>query len=85
MSNEQDIVEKTVEPVHSKHSDGLMKGKVSTPALLKAVLDKRFDLRTDRLLSHVAILEITTYHKFLLVIDGRHGYSANFRTESWYN
>jgi len=70
MSNEQDIAEKAVELVHSKHADGLMKGKVSTPALLKAVLDKRFDLRTDRLLSHIAILEIPAYHKFLLVTDG---------------
>ena len=70
MDNEQDTAEKAVELVHSVDADGLMKGKVSTPVLLKAVLDKRFDLRTERLLSHIAILEIPAYHKFLLVTDG---------------
>jgi len=70
MDNEQDTAEKAVELVHSVDAEGLMKGKVSTPVLLKAVLDKRFDLRTERLLSHIAILEIPAYHKFLLVTDG---------------
>ena len=68
--DEQATAEKAVELVHTQHADGLMKGKVSTPVLLKAVLNKKFDLRTDRLLSHIAILEIPTYHKLLLVTDG---------------
>lgn len=48
----------------------LMKGKVSTSAFLKGVLDKEYGLRTGRLLSHVAVLELPTYHKLLLVTDG---------------
>jgi len=47
-----------------------MKGKVSTPVLLKAVLNKNYTLRTERLLSHAAVLEVPAYHKLLLITDG---------------
>jgi phosphate butyryltransferase len=56
--------------VHEGEADGLMKGKVSTPGLLKAVLNKKYNLRTDRLLSHIALMEIPSYHKLLLFTDG---------------
>ncbi|HHS12403.1 MAG TPA: bifunctional enoyl-CoA hydratase/phosphate acetyltransferase [bacterium] len=61
---------KAVQLVHEGEADGLMKGKVSTPMLLKTVLDKKYNLRSDRLLSHIALLEISGYHKLLLVTDG---------------
>jgi phosphate butyryltransferase len=56
--------------VDSGRADGLMKGKVSSPVLLKAVLDKRYRLRSGRLLSHIALLEIPMYPKLLLMTDG---------------
>ncbi len=56
--------------VDAGKADGVMKGKVSTPNLLKAVLNKNYNLRTDRLLSHIALLELPAYHKFLMVTDG---------------
>lgn len=59
-----------VQLVKEKKADFLMKGKVSTSALLKAVLDKEKGLRTGKLLSHVAVVEIKKYPKFLLVTDG---------------
>ena len=46
-----------------------MKGKVGTSALLKAVLNKEWGLRTGRLLSHIAIFEVETYHKVISVTD----------------
>ena len=62
-------VETAVKLVNSKQADILMKGKVGTSALLKAVLNKEWGLRTGRLLSHIAIFEVETYHKVISVTD----------------
>jgi phosphate butyryltransferase len=59
-----------VELVKHKKADMLMKGKVDTSTLLKAVLDKETGLRSGRLLSHVAVVEVESYHKLMLVTDG---------------
>lgn len=48
----------------------LMKGQISTAAFLKGILDKEFGLRTGRMLSHVAVLEVPGYHKLMLMSDG---------------
>jgi phosphate butyryltransferase len=48
----------------------LMKGKVDTSSLLKAVLDKETGLRTGAFLSHVAVVEVKAYPKLMLVTDG---------------
>jgi phosphotransacetylase len=46
-----------------------MKGYLHTDEMLHAVLRRETGLRTDRLLSHVFILEVPTYHKLLLITD----------------
>jgi phosphate butyryltransferase len=51
-------------------ADLLMKGKIDTSTLLKAVLDKEEGLRTGGLLSHVAVVEVKNYPKLMLVTDG---------------
>jgi phosphate butyryltransferase len=56
--------------VKEKKADMLMKGKVSTAGLLKAVLDKEKGLRSGKLLSHVAVVEVKNYPKLMLVTDG---------------
>ncbi|MDP3487091.1 MAG: phosphate butyryltransferase [Bacillota bacterium] len=48
----------------------LMKGLIGTADILRAVLDKENGLRTGRVLSHVAVLEVPTYHKLLFMSDG---------------
>lgn len=54
-------------------SDGeasiVMKGLVDTSIILKAVLNKEVGLRTGNLLSHVAVFDVPSYHKILLVTD----------------
>ncbi len=50
-------------------ADMLMKGLVDTSVLLKAVLDKETGLNTGRLVSHVAVMEVPSYHKLLFVTD----------------
>jgi phosphotransacetylase len=47
----------------------LMKGYLHTDEMLHAVLRHETGLRTDRLLSHVFVLEVPTYHKLLLITD----------------
>jgi phosphate acetyltransferase len=47
----------------------LMKGYLHTDEMLHAVLQHDTGLRTDRLLSHVFVLEVPTYHKLLLITD----------------
>src|SRR6056297_1785600 len=60
---------KAVKMVHQGKADVLMKGKVGTSELLKAVLDKEYGLRTGKLLSHFALFEVETYHKLISVTD----------------
>jgi phosphate butyryltransferase len=59
-----------VEMVKQGKAEMLMKGKVDTSTLLKAVLDKESGLRTGAFLSHVAVMEVKTYPKLMLVTDG---------------
>ena len=50
--------------------DVLMKGFLETGELLKAVLDKRSGIRDSSVMTHLAFLEIPTYHKLVTVTDG---------------
>ncbi len=60
---------KAVELVRTGKADILMKGYLHTHVLLHAVLDTNAGLRTDRLLSHVFLMQVPTYHKLLAVTD----------------
>jgi len=60
----------SVKLVSEGKGDFLMKGLIDTAILLKAVLDKEYGLRTDRLLSHVMIYEVPHYHKLIYLTDG---------------
>ncbi|MDH4211525.1 MAG: phosphate acyltransferase [candidate division WOR-3 bacterium] len=50
--------------------DFLMKGMLSTSSFLKGVLDKETGLRKGKILSHIAALEIPSYHKLIFMSDG---------------
>ena len=65
----EEAVKKAVTMVHDHEAEILMKGKVATPMLLKGVLNKEWGLRTGRLLSHIALFEVGTYHKLIAVTD----------------
>jgi len=68
--NDTVVAEKAVSLIAAGHADALMKGNISTPVLLKAVLKEEYGLRTGNLLSHVAIMELPGYHKLLMITDG---------------
>jgi len=54
----------------AKNGDFLMKGQVETALFMHGVLAEENGLRGERILSHVAFLELSTYHKVLSITDG---------------
>ena len=58
-----------VDLVRRGEAEILMKGYLHTDEMLHAILRHETGLRTDRLLSHVFVLEVPTYHKLLLITD----------------
>jgi phosphotransacetylase len=58
-----------VDLVRQGEAQVLMKGYLHTDEMLRAILRQGTGLRTDRLLSHVFVLEVPTYHKLLLITD----------------
>jgi phosphate butyryltransferase len=58
-----------VKLVSEKRADILMKGNLSSSTLLKAVLNKEWGLRSGELLSHLALFDISAYHKILALSD----------------
>lgn len=70
--NELDKVEASriaTKLVHDGRAHLLMKGLVDTSIIMKQVLDKDIGLRTENVISHVAVFQVETYHKVLLVTD----------------
>jgi len=67
--NPTQATEIAVKMVRSGQAEVLMKGKVGTSTLLKAVLNKEWGLRSGSLLSHIAFFEVKNYHKIIAVTD----------------
>lgn len=61
---------KAVALVAAGEADLVMKGKVGTADILRAVLDKEQGLRTGKLLSHVTAMDIEGYSRLLFMTDG---------------
>jgi phosphate butyryltransferase len=70
VENDIEAAEKAVKLIHENKADFIMKGKIQTADLLRAVVNKENGLRTGNVMSHVVIHEIPTYHKLLTVTDG---------------
>ena len=60
---------KSVELVSQGKADMVMKGLVDTSIILKAVLDKEKGLRTNNVLSHVAVFDIESYDRLFFITD----------------
>lgn len=48
----------------------LIKGMLQTGTLLKAVVNKKTGIRASEVMSHVAVLDVPSYHKLLYITDG---------------
>ena len=56
--------------VREGKADFLMKGKLDTAILLKAVVDKENGLGKGGVMSHFTAFEVPNYHKLLCAVDG---------------
>lgn len=65
-----DCAKTAVQLVTEGQAGFLMKGLLGTADLMRAVLAKEANLRTDSLLSHVMLFETPGYHKMILMSDG---------------
>lgn len=68
--SDAEAAEKAVALIREEKADFLMKGKLQTADLLRAVVNKETGLRTGSVMSHMAIHEVPGYHKLLAVTDG---------------
>lgn len=78
--DEKDITEAcrlAVEQVTIGNAHMVMKGLVDTSIILKAVLNKEANLRTGRVLSHVAVFDLKLYEKVLFVTDAAMNIAPN--------
>lgn len=60
---------KGVELIREGRADFLVKGKLDTSLILKAVVNKEHGLRTGRLMSHLAFLELPGYDRLVVLTD----------------
>lgn len=58
-----------VQLVSTGKAQVLMKGIIDTAIILKAVLDKEIGLRTDNVLSHVAVADVNGYDRLFYITD----------------
>jgi phosphate butyryltransferase len=67
--NNNMAAEMAVKAVTSNEAQVVMKGNIPTAAILKAVLNKEYGLRTGTVLSHVAVFEVPGYDRYTIVTD----------------
>jgi len=70
IENNKEACQEAVKLTSSGQADLLMKGLVDTSTLMKAVLNKEYGLRTNRLISHIAMVESNAVGRLLFVTDG---------------
>jgi phosphate butyryltransferase len=69
-STPEEAARRAVELVRNEKSDAIMKGKVDTAVLLKAVVNKESGIRTGGVMSHFVVHELEGYSKLLAMSDG---------------
>jgi len=67
--DDEEAAAKAVALARSGGADILMKGKLQTATLLKAVLNRETGIRQGGLMSHLTVLESPGYHKLMFVSD----------------
>lgn len=68
--SDKESAEKTIELIKEGKADFIMKGKLQTADLLRAVVNKEKGLSKGKVMSHIAMHEVPAYHKLLAVTDG---------------
>ncbi|MDR2103566.1 MAG: phosphate butyryltransferase [Treponema sp.] len=69
-ASEADAAEKAVALIRQGKGSFLMKGKLETAVLMRAVINKESGIRKESDMSHVALFELPAYHKIIFATDG---------------
>jgi len=69
-ASEAEAARMAVDAIRAGKADILMKGKIETADLMRAVINKEQGLRTKGIMSMVVFHEMPSYHKLLAVTDG---------------
>ncbi|MGX4685914.1 phosphate acyltransferase [Vagococcus sp. JNUCC 83] len=67
--DEAEIVQKAVQYVADEHAQILLKGIIQTHTLLKELLKKEYGLKTQSVLSHVAMVTVPSKNQTFLLTD----------------
>ncbi len=79
--NPNDAVYKALSFIREGKADFIMKGKISTPDFLRAILDREKGLRTGRILSHIAVQEIPGYDRLVFLTDAGMNIRPDLKTK----
>jgi phosphate butyryltransferase len=77
-TEEQEILERTASIHRDGEADFIMKGLVSTGNFIHVLLDPKWNIRTDDILSHVGMFEIPESERIFLMSDGALNILPNF-------
>lgn len=70
LADDEDPAREAIRMIRAGEADILMKGIINTDSLLHAVLDKELGiLPQGRVLTHLSVMQIPTYHKLLFFSD----------------
>jgi phosphate butyryltransferase len=75
---EQEILERTASLYRDGEADFIMKGLVGTGSFIHVLLDPRWNIRTEDILSHVGMFEIPETGRIFLMSDGALNILPNF-------
>jgi phosphate butyryltransferase len=64
------MARRAAEAARMGDADVLMKGNVTTATIMKAALDEDIGIKTERLMSHVAVFEVEGYDRVMFMSDG---------------
>lgn len=70
VENEDECALEAVKSIRQGENDFLMKGKLNTADLLRAVLHREYGIKKSDTLSHVMVYQVPNYHKLLFLTDG---------------
>ena len=68
--DEHDVAFRAAALANEGQADVLVKGYIKTATVLRGVLSRKLNLRTERPVSHVAIVNVPTYPRLLGITDG---------------
>ena len=73
---------KAIDLIRKNEAKLLMKGKINTAALIRAVLDREAGLRTGRLLSQVIVFQVPGLDRLMVMTDAAINVAPDAGTES---